>query len=146
MEQQERIKETPDKTVSEAESAAMVGAASPQLPYSRELAFQPLELLEKVALSCGKLFPEGIHDVYLYGSYARGDFTDESDVDFLVTVDAEQLGNYRWPLAEIVSDLSLEYDKTISVTVKPLERFRKYATVLPFANVLREGIRYHRTF
>lgn len=39
--------------------------------------------------------------------------------------------------------MSLEHDITVSVTVKPLEQFRRYQTALPYyRNVVREGIRY----
>lgn len=103
-----------------------------------------LEILGKVYHACQPVFSEGIHDAFLYGSYARGDYNEDSDVDILLTVDTAELGNYRWPIAEITSNLSLEYDKTISVTVKPLWQFQKYADVLPYyKNIIREGIRYN---
>ena len=44
---------------------------------------------------------------------------------------------------KVTSRLSLEHDITVSVTVKPLEQFRRYQTALPYyRNVVREGIRY----
>ena len=46
----------------------------------------------------------------------------------------------------MTSRLSLEHDITVSVTVKPLEQFRRYQTALPYyRNVVREGIRYAGT-
>ena len=82
---------------------------------------QAEEILRSVYHACSPIFGR-IHDAYLYGSYARGDFTPESDIDIL---------------------LSLEHDIPVSVTVKPLEQFRRYQTALPYyRNVVREGIRY----
>lgn len=46
-------------------------------------------------------------------------------------------------MATIDSDLSLENDVTVSVTVKPVRQFDQYKAVLPYyQNVLREGVRY----
>ena len=115
----------------------------PALPYTRDVPFNPLEILAKVYHACGNLFPQGIHDAYLYGSYARGDFDAESDIDILLTVDGEALEPYEWPLAEIESELSLEYDRMICVNIVPLRRFIQYADDLPYyRNVRKEGIRY----
>ena len=106
---------------------------------------QAIQILGEVCRACDPVFGDLLTDAYLYGSYARGDYHEESDIDILLTVDLEQpeLSKYRSTIAEITSDLSLQHDITVSVTVKPLAQFRKYANVLPFyKNVLGEGIRY----
>lgn len=103
-----------------------------------------IEILNETYHLCQNVFPEGIQDAYLYGSYARGDFDNESDVDILLTVNLEptELSVYRSRIAAISSDLSLTHDVTVSITAKPLEQFRRYSDVLPYyKNVLREGIR-----
>lgn len=67
------------------------------------------------------------------------------DIDILLTVDLEQaeIAKHRNDVAKVTSRLSLEHDITVSVTVKPLEQFRRYQTALPYyRNVVREGIRY----
>ena len=48
---------------------------------------QALSILSQAYQRCASIFSDKISDAYLYGSYARGDFDDESDVDILVTVD-----------------------------------------------------------
>ena len=45
-------------------------------------------LLKEVYNQAKLVFGEDLRDVYLYGSYARGDYTENSDIDFLVTVNA----------------------------------------------------------
>ena len=105
---------------------------------------QAEEILHSVYHACSPIFG-CIHDAYLYGSYARGDFNPESDIDILLTVDLEQaeIAKHRNDVAKVTSRLSLEHDITVSVTVKPLEQFRRYQTALPYyRNVVREGIRY----
>ena len=57
-----------------------------------------------------------------------------------------QSAKHRNDVAKVTSRLSLEHDITVSVTVKPLEQFRRYQTALPYyRNVVREGIRYAGT-
>ena len=119
------------------------GKSAPHLPYTRDMSFSPLEVLMRVYHGAATIFPQGIHDAWLYGSYARGDFTEDSDVDILLTLTSEPPANYRYPLSGLISRLSLEYDKTISVTAKPLWRFLRYANTLPYySNIMKEGIRY----
>ena len=90
---------------------------------------QEEEILHSVYHACSPIFGR-IHDAYLYGSYARGDFNPESDIDILLTVDLEQaeIAKHRNDVAKVTSRLSLEHDITVSVTVKPLEQFRRYQT------------------
>ena len=70
-----------------------------------------------------------IHDAILYGSYARGDFTAESDIDILLTADLtqEQIASQRRAVSGVASTLSLDHDITVSVHVVPLAQFRRYA-------------------
>ena len=104
-----------------------------------------IKILNETHRRCRSVFPCGIQDAYLYGSYARGDFDSESDVDILLTVDIlpGELSTYRNSIAAISSDLSLSHDVTVSISVKPYKQFCRYSSVLPFyKNVLTEGIRY----
>ena len=103
------------------------------------------DILNEVYASCKDIFASGIQDAFLYGSYARGDYHEDSDVDILLTVDAdrEEIARHRREVSAVSSRLSLKYDVTVYVTVKPLDQFCRYADVLPFyQNVLWEGIRY----
>ena len=105
---------------------------------------QALEILKKAYCRSAALYGD-IQEAYLYGSYARGDAHSESDIDILLSVplSAEKIAQRRMDMAKITSELSLEYDITVSVTVKPAEQFEKYKTVLPYyRNVIAEGIRY----
>lgn len=106
---------------------------------------QALEILGRVFTECNELFRNKIKHAYLYGSYARGDYNSNSDVDILLTVDmdASEISKYRSAVAKVTSGLSLDYDVTVSVTVKPLAQFIRFSNVLPYyQNVLKEGVPY----
>lgn len=101
-------------------------------------------ILREVYEGCAAIFGS-IKEAYLYGSYARGDYHEESDVDILLTVEQPQsvISKRRMDIARLSSDLSLQHDITVSISVKPAEQFERYNTVLPFyQNVVREGIKY----
>lgn len=106
---------------------------------------QALEILQAAFEKSKTVFGTAIGEAFLYGSYARGDFTAESDIDILLTInrDSDYIASQRKKMAEISSDLSLQYDITVSITVKSMQQFDAHRTVLPFyKNVLKEGIRY----
>ncbi len=82
--------------------------------------------------------------VVLYGSYARGDFDSESDIDIMVRIDCptNQLNNYEDSFDKLSSRLSLENDITVSITLRDKATFEKFIHALPFySNIEREGIK-----
>lgn len=102
-------------------------------------------ILTEIAATARETFGEQLDSVILYGSYARGDYTPESDVDIMILVKGiapEELWKYKDSIIQKESELELEYDLLISATIKDVETFNKYLNVLPFyQNVLKEGIR-----
>ena len=106
---------------------------------------QALDILAAVYQNCNQIYSGTIQDAILYGSYARGDNNDESDIDILITANLtqEQISANRKALAALSGRLGLDHDTMISIQVVPLAQFNRYADYLPFyQNVLREGIRY----
>ena len=103
------------------------------------------KILKEVYEAAHELFGDKLRDVYLYGSYARGDFREDSDVDILVSVDLppDELASFWRTFAHIGSEVSLENDVTVSIAWKSYDQFHRYSASLPYyRNVLREGIRY----
>lgn len=106
---------------------------------------QALEILQSAYEQSKAVFGAAMGEAFLYGSYARGDFTVESDIDILLIVNrtGDYIASQRKKMAEITSNLSLQYDITVSITVKSAQQFDAHRHVLPFyKNVLKEGIRY----
>ena len=104
---------------------------------------QAIGILGEVFDQCQKRFPCPVEDAYLYGSYARGDYRSDSDVDILLTVPSADLAPLRKAAAAVSSELSLKHDVTVSVSIQSASQFMAYRDALPYyQNILREGIRY----
>ena len=101
------------------------------------------QITDAVAKEAKKMFAERLDRVILFGSYARGDFDRESDIDIMVCVNcsAEELHGFLTAFVSLSGKLSIEHGVTVSVIVSDTEGYRKYKDVLPFyKNVEREGI------
>jgi predicted nucleotidyltransferase len=89
-------------------------------------------------------FGDKLSEIILYGSYARGDFDEESDIDILILVDADQyqIKQYETEFAVFGSRLDLEYDVLTSLQLESADTFRIWKDTLPFfKNVAREGLK-----
>ena len=102
-------------------------------------------ILSEISEAAKSVFGEHLDSVILYGSYARGDYTPDSDIDIMILVKGiakEELWKYKKPIISKESELGLKYDLLISAYVKDLETFNEYLDVLPFyQNVMKEGIK-----
>jgi len=81
--------------------------------------------------------------VILYGSYARGNYDDESDIDILVLANIPQedeLKEYK-KINKFISRLGLEHNVMVTVNITDCKTFYKFIDDLPFfINVHREGV------
>ena len=102
-------------------------------------------ILSEIAKKARETFGDHLDSVILYGSYARGDYTPDSDVDMMILVKGiapEDLWRYRDSITEKSSELGLAYDVQITPLIKDADTFRKYLSVLPYyQNVDKEGLR-----
>jgi predicted nucleotidyltransferase len=90
-----------------------------------------------------KLFGNKLKEIILYGSFARNEQSTESDIDFMVLVEdtEKNLRNFKYKIAEIMSELSLNYDILVSITEETYDRFEDYSDIIPFYNNIKnEGI------
>lgn len=105
---------------------------------------QLTDITEKVAMLSRDIFGDKLDSALLYGSYARGEQTPESDIDIMILADVprEELFLYKKPFISLTSELGLLHDVVVTVVLKDTETFNKYSEAVPFyANVKKEGIR-----
>ncbi len=91
-----------------------------------------------------ELLGDKLKGVILYGSYARGDFDDESDIDVMVLVDIPkgELHRYSRPITKIADNADWDYNTVLSPTLTNAEEFSRYKHAMPFfRNVDAEGVR-----
>lgn len=73
-------------------------------------------LLEKLKSGLKQMYGERFKEAYLFGSYARGDYEADSDIDILIVLsDFEKYGAELNRISELIGNLSLEYGVTVSV-------------------------------
>lgn len=95
-----------------------------------------------------KIYGKKLKSVILYGSYARGDFKPDSDIDIMILVDStemeiEELGKQ---LSWCTYDFNEEHDTDIKPIAKSDTHFRKWLGVSPFyTNVQKEGVQLYGT-
>jgi type I restriction enzyme S subunit len=73
------------------------------------------KLMKELKEGLVRIYGDRLKDVYLYGSYARGDYREGSDVDVMILL--KDYKNYWDELrrsSQLASDISLKYDVTVS--------------------------------
>jgi len=94
-------------------------------------------LLERIKAYLKQRFGDDIEAVLLYGSYARGSATPDSDIDLLVLI-SEVLSpsEVRQSLSELLYDILLKEGELISVVVMPRSFYQTQRS--PFLRRVRE--------
>lgn len=88
------------------------------------------------------VYGDKIVAIYLYGSYARGNYTEESDIDITAIVrgDRMDLQEKLKQIWDISADIELENDVVVSPTVIPYAEYEAYKEILPYyMNIQKEG-------
>lgn len=90
-----------------------------------------------------RILGKDLKKVIVYGSYARGDFDEDSDVDIMVLTSREEemIRPVEYELYDVAFDFLMKYGIDISIIVKNEEHFKYWLGALPFYdNVQKEGV------
>ena len=100
-------------------------------------------LLEQYTEILKGIYGKHLKVVILYGSYARGDYNENSDVDvmILVKIPEEKLSNY----IDVVSDCAFEYLMKYGIDISPVlkneNHFKYWEETIPYyQNIRKEGV------
>lgn len=111
---------------------------TPAIPHINP-AIEPIMREFKAALQA--LYGDRLRDVILYGSYARGDYDDESDIDLMVVLNDEDVKTYSeiFKIMNIETDFIIKYG--IPISPMPVSYKRYQTSYMPFyQEVRREGV------
>ncbi len=101
------------------------------------------KILKQFKQALTQLYGDRIRSIYLFGSYARGDYEDGSDLDILIVLDTFRFHDREINrTADLVSGLSLQY----LITVSPMfmrERDWISGNKPLLRNVKNEGIKLY---
>ena len=103
-------------------------------------------LIEQYIVEVKKIYGSHLKQVILYGSYARGDYTPDSDIDVMILLDISdmEIKNYRHQLSEMTYNFNMDYELDIKPIAKNEAHFSKWVLNYPFyANVSKEGVKLY---
>jgi predicted nucleotidyltransferase len=107
---------------------------------NRKVPLRIRKLMKELKEGLIRIYGDRLKAVYLYGSYARGDYRQGSDVDVMILL--SDYKNYWEELrrsTNLASDISLDYDVTVSrLIMKEIQWKESDMPVL--RNIHREGV------
>ena len=101
------------------------------------------EIIESFARKVRKILGKNLKQVILYGSYARGDYTEDSDIDIMVltTLTDKEIEQIETEIYDLAFDFLMDYGVDINVVIKNEKQFNYWLGALPFYNnVQKEGV------
>lgn len=101
------------------------------------------DILNEIITKIDIILGNKVSQIILYGSYARGDYTETSDLDIMIltNLSEEEIVDIRTEIWDIASDVGLENNIMISIMLKNIEDYNYWLDTLPFyMNVKKEGV------
>ena len=97
-------------------------------------------VIEEFKVEVEKLYGKRLKNIILYGSWARNEATEDSDIDLLVILEGDILpGTEIDRMIEVITEINLKYN--VLMAVYPVSE-RDYSNVKSplLMNVRREGV------
>lgn len=87
------------------------------------------------------IFQNNISMIILYGSMARNEATNESDIDIAIIIKNEMDNQIKKRFIRWAADMDMRYEKVFSIVDIQEDNMKKWESVLPFyQNIRKEGI------
>lgn len=103
----------------------------------QELMHALLDMSKKIS----DVYGTALKNIVVYGSYARGEETEESDVDIALILRDSETEEMHDKMTDIVVDYELDQNKTLSVVTIDNSNYVQWRKVLPFyKNLDKEGV------
>jgi predicted nucleotidyltransferase len=99
------------------------------------------KLLNDLEIKLSEVFKNNLKKIILFGSYAKGNYNNESDIDIMVLLTETDLNKYDDVIADIVIELIGKYSIYPSILIENEHQFYKNIQIEAlFKNVENEGI------
>ena len=102
------------------------------------------DIMHEFAKNVRKLLGDSLDIVIVYGSYARGDYSEFSDIDvmLLVSLEEEEIKRISDQVSDLAFDFMMKYGVDISPIITNTDHFNYWADNLPYyRNVRDEGVK-----
>ncbi|MDR0307349.1 MAG: nucleotidyltransferase domain-containing protein [Chitinispirillales bacterium] len=100
-------------------------------------------ITKKICIAAKEVLGGKLEKVVLFGSYARGDYREDSDIDIMILADIalEEESKTRRKIRGLMDHIDLEYNVLVCLSVTCSSNFYNWINVLPFyMNVQKEGV------
>jgi len=94
------------------------------------------------------IFGDKLRKIILYGSYARGDYNEYSDLDIMVLADFDdsEHSKLQTEICKVASRASLDHDVTVCISLNNESLFMSRLSISQYyQNVMSEGVRLYET-
>ena len=99
------------------------------------------EMKEDLVQGLTAIFQNNISMIILYGSVARNEATNESDIDIAIIIKEEMDNQTKKQFISWAADMDIRYEKVFSIVDIREDNMKKWERVLPFyQNIRKEGI------
>ncbi len=99
--------------------------------------------IEQLIEIVNKVMGNRAKKIILYGSYARGDFKKDSDIDIMILTDFkdDEIDEYRDKIWDLAYDIELQNNVMLMPLIKNIDKFNYWQETLPFyINIQKEGV------
>ena len=99
------------------------------------------EITQELVEGLQNIFQENLTQIILYGSVARNEETEESDIDIAIVLEKKLDKLTKEHFISWAADIDLKYEKIFSIIDIQKEQLEKWGAILPFyRKVCEEGI------
>ena len=98
---------------------------------------------EKTVRDIPKALSDDCIEIILYGSYARGDYNENSDVDIAILTESDRKGNkkYNSRLVNIATEIGYKTSAVVNYVCLPYKEFEDKKSWYPFfASISRDAV------
>lgn len=107
---------------------------------NRKVPLRIRKLMKELKEGLVRIYGDRLKGVYLYGSYARGDYRPGSDVDVMILLkDYKNYWDELKQTSHLMQDVCLKYDLLVSRIFMTEEKWKKSDTPL-LRNIHQDGL------